>query len=193
MSEPNPLNPSDLDTADAAIEVVILWGELSILYIAHLAPPRAFYVGDAVDATGKPATDFLIGSESLGVERLPIVVEHGTRSAIVIPAGAVGEVTIHDQVITFEELAENQQLLAAAEPAGARPPRPSHHQVHHRANRRSPDSSHRKLGPRQHPSRTMHRPSSTPLDLPSPGRRRRSDSQLPLRPQPNSQLNVDPH
>lgn len=119
MSEPNPLNPSDLDTGDAAIEVVILWGELSILHIAHISPTRGFCVGDAVDANGKLATDFLIGSESLGFERLPIVVEHGSRSAIVIPAGAVGEVTIHDQVISFEELAANQQLLAASEPAGA--------------------------------------------------------------------------
>ena len=119
MSEPNPLHPSDLDTSDAAIEVIVLWGELSILHIAHISPPRAFCVGDAVDAHGKPATDFLIGSESLGVERLPIVVKHGTRMAIVIPAGAVGDVTVHDQVISFEELAGNQQLLAAAEPEGA--------------------------------------------------------------------------
>lgn len=119
MSEPNPLSPSDLDTGDAAIEVVILWGELSILHIAHISPPRAFTVGDAVDAHGKPATDFLIGSESLGTERLPIVVEHGARTAIVIPHGAVGEVTVQDQAISFEELAANQQLMAADHPAGA--------------------------------------------------------------------------
>lgn len=115
-----PVNPSDLETGEAAVEVVILWGELSILHVAHISPPRDFYVGDAVDASGKPATDFLIGSESLGTQRLPIVVEHGSRVAVVIPAGAPGEVTVHDQVVSFEELAAQEQLMAAAQPADAR-------------------------------------------------------------------------
>lgn len=95
-----PLNPAEVDSGEAALEIVILWGEQSILHVAHVSPPRAFYVGDAMDA----ATDFLIGSESLGTERLPVVVEHGSGVAIVIPVGAFGDVTVDEQVFSFAEL-----------------------------------------------------------------------------------------
>ena len=60
-----------------------MWGELSILHVEHLSPPRSYYVGEATDAKGKPATDFLIGSESIGTERLPVVVESGASVAVV--------------------------------------------------------------------------------------------------------------
>src|SRR5262245_8481889 len=102
-----PLNPSEVDSEEAALEILILWGEYSILHVAHLSPPRPFFVGDA------QATDFLIGSESLGVERLPIVVERGSRMAIVIPEGADGDVTLDEQAYSFEELAAEQLLTAA--------------------------------------------------------------------------------
>ena len=41
----------------------LMWGELSILHVDHMSPPRSFYVGEATDAKGKSATDFLIGSD----------------------------------------------------------------------------------------------------------------------------------
>ena len=59
-----PVNPADVDSAETAVEVIVMWGELSILHVEHLSPPRSFYVGEATDAKGKPTTDFLIGSES---------------------------------------------------------------------------------------------------------------------------------
>jgi len=114
MSSPNASNPTDLDTGEAAVEVVILWGELSILHVAHLSPPRAFTVGDA------PDVDYVIGSESLGTVRLPLVVAHGGRSAVVIPEGALGEVSQEDRVVSFAELAAQQQLLAAPYATGAK-------------------------------------------------------------------------
>lgn len=104
---------SDLDSHEAAVEVVILWGELSILHVAHVSPPRDIWVGDAVDAHGRPATDYVIGSESLGTERLPIVVMHDSRIALAIPRGAAGEVSFADESVSFEALAEQAQLLAA--------------------------------------------------------------------------------
>jgi len=67
-----PINPADVDSGESAVEIVILWGELSILHVEHLSPPRSYYVGEATDSKGKPATDFLIGRESIGTERLPI-------------------------------------------------------------------------------------------------------------------------
>ena len=110
---------SAVDSDDAALEVVVMWGELSILHVAHLAPPRAFCVGDALDSHGKLATDFLIGSESLGIERLPIVVERDSRLALVIPHGATGTISFGDESVTFEELALQQQLRAAVDLPGA--------------------------------------------------------------------------
>jgi pSer/pThr/pTyr-binding forkhead associated (FHA) protein len=115
-----PVNPADVDSSEAAVEVVILWGELSILHVEHLSPPRSFYVGEATDAKGKPLTDFLIGSESLGTERLPVVVESGSSVAVVIPQGATGDITVGNQVISVEELAAQGQLQTAGELAGAR-------------------------------------------------------------------------
>ncbi len=115
-----PVNPSDVDSGESAVEVVILWGELSILHVEHLSPPRSYYVGEATDAKGKPATDFLIGRESIGADRLPIVVEAGSTVAVVIPPGATGDITVGNEVITVDELAAQGQLQQASELAGAR-------------------------------------------------------------------------
>jgi TonB family protein len=114
-----PVNPADVDSAENAVEIVIMWGELSILHVEHLSPPRSYYVGEATDAKGKRATDFLIGSESIGSERMPIAVESGASVAAIIPHGATGDVTINNQRITFEELAAQGQLQGASELAGA--------------------------------------------------------------------------
>ncbi len=115
-----PVNPADVDSAETAVEVIVMWGELSILHVEHLSPPRSFYVGEATDAKGKRTTDFLIGSESIGTDRMPITVVSGASVAVVVPQGAVGDVSINDQRISFEELAAQGQLQASSELAGAR-------------------------------------------------------------------------
>lgn len=114
-----PVNPADVDSAENAVEVVVMWGELSILHVEHLSPPRGFYIGESTDAKGKPTTDFLIGSESIGTERMPVTVESGASVAVVVPQGATGDVTINGQSITFQELAAQGQMQAASELAGA--------------------------------------------------------------------------
>ena len=114
-----PLNPADVDSAESAVEVLIMWGAFSILHVEHLSPPRSFYVGDATDAKGKPTTDFLIGSESIGGSRVPIAVKAGAGVAAVIPRGATGSVTINGERIGFDELAAQGLLHACSELAGA--------------------------------------------------------------------------
>jgi TonB family protein len=114
-----PVNPADVDSSETAVEVVVMWGELSILHVEHLSPPRSYYVGEATDAKGKAATDFLIGRESIGTDRLPVAVESGASVAVVIPGGASGDVTINNQRITFEELHAQGQLQACGELTGA--------------------------------------------------------------------------
>ena len=114
-----PVNAVEIESGDPSVEVVVMWGDYSVLHVAHLSPPRSFYVGEAIDPKGKLATDFLIGSESLGTDRLPIAVEAGAGVAVVIPNGATGDVTVGEQQISIEELAASNQLQPCSELAGA--------------------------------------------------------------------------
>lgn len=130
-----PINPSDVDSTEPAVEVVIMWGEFSILHVEHLSPPRGFYIGESTDAKGKLNTDFLIGSESIGSDRMPITVESGSSVAVVIPQGATGDVTVNEQLVTFEDLAAQNQLQTCSELSGAMQyplPQGATARVHHR-------------------------------------------------------------
>jgi TonB family protein len=80
-----PLEPRELEAETPAIEVTIVWGGLSVLHVAHLSPPRSFYVGEDSSA------DFVIGAQALGRSQLPIVVDHAGQSAVVIPPGAYAD------------------------------------------------------------------------------------------------------
>jgi hypothetical protein len=65
-----------------AAEVMILWGT-NVLHVAHLSPPRNFYVGEE---QGKAFTsDFFIPAEKLGTPRMPVVVGDQSSIAVVIP------------------------------------------------------------------------------------------------------------
>lgn len=72
-----------------AAEVMILWGA-NVLHVAHLSPPRNFYVGE--EQTKAFTSDFFIPSEKLGTTRLPVVIGDATTIAVVIPPNAVGEI-----------------------------------------------------------------------------------------------------
>ncbi|QQR88831.1 MAG: FHA domain-containing protein [Myxococcales bacterium] len=88
-----PVDPHDVETSDPAVEVVVMWGDNSVLHVAHLSPPRAFYVGEGSlkPKKGELGVDFVIGREAIGVDRLPVVVDAGGGVAVVIPDGATGE------------------------------------------------------------------------------------------------------
>lgn len=76
-----------------AAEVMILWGT-NVLHVAHLSPPRNFYVGEE---QGKAFTsDFFIPSEKLGTTRMPVVVGDQSTIAVVIPPHATGEIEAAD-------------------------------------------------------------------------------------------------
>jgi TonB family protein len=111
-----PVNPADVETAASAAEVVIMWGDLSVLHVAHLSPPRSFYVGEP--SAGK-APDYLIDGGVLGGDRVPVVVEAGGNVAVVVPPGAEGEVSVGEQSQTLAELRSGGKLSACAEFSGA--------------------------------------------------------------------------
>jgi TonB family protein len=109
-----PVSPGDVETGNSAVEVVIMWGDMSVLHVAHLSPPRTFLVGES-DA--KP--DYLIGSEILGASRMPLVVDVGGNAAVVIPQGATGTVTVGDQSMSIADLQAQGKLQACSEAPGA--------------------------------------------------------------------------
>lgn len=113
------VSADEVESSEQAVEVVIMWGNRSVLHVEHMSPPRSFYVGDASDAKGKPAVDYLIGSEVLGTDRLPVVVEVGGGAGVVIPQGATGSVMVGNQSMSFADLVAGGKTQAYSEPAGA--------------------------------------------------------------------------
>ncbi len=114
-----PVQPDEVETAQQAAEVVVMWGDRSVLHVEHMSPPRSFYIGEANTAKDK-SVDFIVGSEALGgSSRIPVVVSTGGGVAAIIPAGATGEVTVNGQTKSLTDLAASGQTQAAAEMAGA--------------------------------------------------------------------------
>lgn len=68
-----------------SIEVVIAWGD-NVLHVAHLTPPRSFFVGDA------RGSDFVIPREKLGAPLLQLLRVEGDAVTLAIPASARGHV-----------------------------------------------------------------------------------------------------
>jgi TonB family protein len=93
-----PLSPRELEEETQAIEVTIVWGELSVLHVAHLSPPRSFYVGEEAGA------DFVIGAQTLGRPQLPIVLDDSSESVVVIPEGAYADFDRDGARIADDEL-----------------------------------------------------------------------------------------
>lgn len=68
-----------------AIEIVIQWGT-SILHVAHLSPPRSFYVGEE-------NADFVLPENAIGAKRLPVVLVGEDKVArVVVSATASGSI-----------------------------------------------------------------------------------------------------
>jgi TonB family protein len=115
-----PVNPSEVETGAAAVEVVVMWegddkSDSNIIHVAHLSPPRTYVLGSR--------GDYLMSPTVLGQDNLPVVVASGGQAQVVIPQGATGTVTIgtgSDAVEkTFEELAAGGKLSASSQVPGA--------------------------------------------------------------------------
>ncbi len=107
----------EVETPAASVEVMILWDQ-SVLHVAHLTPPRSFYVGEE---QGKNFTcDFFIPSEKLGTTRAPVILaDHGSVS-LVLPARATGTIEIPGQPkMTVQQAIESGRVQPSAELSGA--------------------------------------------------------------------------
>ncbi|MFW6067331.1 MAG: TonB family protein, partial [Myxococcota bacterium] len=117
-----PVSPSEVETQDRAVEVVVMWGDRSVLHVEHLSPPRPFFVGEPPadkKAAKEQPVDYLIGSDVLGTSRMPVVVESGGAASVIIPPGATGEVIQGEETTTFEQLGAMGQLQPSSEMPGA--------------------------------------------------------------------------
>ncbi len=110
------VNPADIETMAIAAEVVILWGDRSVLHVAHLSPPRAFTIGEP---GGSATPDFAIDGLALGGDRMPLTVEANGNVAVVIPSGATGEVRMGQDVQSIEALRTQGRLSPCAALASA--------------------------------------------------------------------------
>jgi TonB family protein len=114
-----PVNPDDVETSDRALEVMIMWGDNSVLSVEHVSPIRSYYVGESTDAKGKPTVDYLLGSDLLGTERMPVVIDAGGGGAVVIPPGATGDITVGNDRMAIQDLVASGRVQPCNEMAGA--------------------------------------------------------------------------
>lgn len=101
----------------ASVEIMIRWG-VSVLHVAHLTPPRSFFVGE--EERKNLACDYFVPTEQLGLTRAPIVlVEHGVTRIVLLPH-ATGSVTLAGRPsATLAELIASGAVEPCAEVAGA--------------------------------------------------------------------------
>ncbi len=114
-----PVNPDEVETPDRALEVMVMWGENSVLLVEHLNPIRSFYIGEGTDEKGRPTADYLMASELIGSDRMPVVVDVGGAGAVVIPAGATGEISVGTERTTVADLLASGRAQPCSEMAGA--------------------------------------------------------------------------
>jgi hypothetical protein len=93
------------------VEVRILWGR-NLLHVAHLSPPRAFYVGEG-------GVDYLVPQEKLGTSRAPIIAgSMGGAYAVILP-NAVGTAEFPGQPkMTIQEAVQAGRAQPSGEVAG---------------------------------------------------------------------------
>lgn len=111
-SAPAP-DADEVEIERRAVEVIVMWGA-TVLNVEHLSPMRSYYVGEP-----SSATDYAIGCELLGTERMPLVIDAGGTPAVVIPAGARGDVSDANGRCDLGSLVASGRAQPCAELAGA--------------------------------------------------------------------------
>jgi hypothetical protein len=85
------VSADEVESTRTTIEVRVLWGA-TVLHVAHLTPPRAFYVGESGDHQGD--CDYSVPEQVLGTRRIPVVVPGRDGARLIIPARAAGHADI---------------------------------------------------------------------------------------------------
>jgi TonB family protein len=117
-SAPAP-STDEVETSAGAVEVMLIWGDNAVLRVDHLSPIRSYYVGESTGDGGHASTDYAIGCELLGTERMPVVLDVGGVPAVVIPAGATGDFSDANGRSELSSLIATGRAQRCAELAGA--------------------------------------------------------------------------
>lgn len=105
---------------DKATEVIVMWGETNVLDVVTLSPERPFVIGEASDAKGAMATNFVMGSAALnGCEQLPLVTQVAGEVVLLVTPQMQGSVQRAGDVTSLEALREQGALLTSSEVHGA--------------------------------------------------------------------------
>lgn len=73
------VSADDVESADDAIELRILWGT-NVLRVVHVLPSQAFYLGDSTTTVAE--CHYVIPEGVLGVSRMPLVISRGPSSEV---------------------------------------------------------------------------------------------------------------
>ncbi len=113
------LDPEEFEVQDASmVEVMILWGD-NVLHVAHLTPPRSYYVGE--EESRNIHCDFFLPQDKLGVARAPVVLFDASEGlSVVVPPNAEGFIEAGGtERRCFETLAAQGLAKPCAEIPGA--------------------------------------------------------------------------
>jgi pSer/pThr/pTyr-binding forkhead associated (FHA) protein len=108
----------EVELPASSVEVMILW-DTTVLHVAHLTPPRSFYVGEEEGKNFK--CDYFIPSEKIGTTRAPIVLagRGGDVSVVLLPR-ATGTIELAGQPkMTVQQAIDSGKAQPCAELSGA--------------------------------------------------------------------------
>jgi hypothetical protein len=95
----------------STVEVKVSWGG-NVLHVDHLTPPRSWVAGES--------GDYVMSRQTLGAERMPVVLSDGGSVRLVIPEGATGTLQVEGQAaIPLADLVASGRATPSATVAGA--------------------------------------------------------------------------
>jgi len=92
------LNATEVETEDLALEVVVKWGEQSVLHVSHLARGHAFVVGDDTEEADGGGGRFLVPAEVLPVSSFELArIADDGKITWSVPPACSGEMLLDGQ------------------------------------------------------------------------------------------------
>ena len=111
-----PVSAEETESDASAVEVMVLWDQ-SVLHVAHLAPVRAFYVGE--EERNNLRCDYFVPAEKLGTTRAPIVLTSGgTVYAVFLPRCA-GTIEVDGHTMSIQDAVAQGRTQPCSELSGA--------------------------------------------------------------------------
>ena len=108
----------EVETPTASVEVMIMWDQ-TILHVAHLTPPRSYYVGEEKSKTSQ--CDYYVPQEKIGAARVPVVLaDRGGSISVVLLPKAKGSIELAGQPkMTVQQAIDSGKTQPCAEVSGA--------------------------------------------------------------------------